>query len=200
MCKVGANLRGPSAAVKLWLLSSPSCPDLLTPADLRQFLSPNILYEHPGVTWTSNRPTPNARALYTHTDSNSHTQPATNPTMMSEIPVSAQMSPACTSSTGTLLKLSYTNSSLTLPTRHLPAGSRLLQMDTCWPLRIVPGGRGRGQGGVRSKQAGAGWRAGWQPASCKLQAAVAAARHERRVSISSSSCQLAAVTAAPHPR
>jgi hypothetical protein len=48
---------------------------------------------------------------------------------MSLMPVSAQMSPACTSSTGTLLKLSYTNSSFTLPPRTLP-GTRLLQMAT----------------------------------------------------------------------
>jgi hypothetical protein len=37
---------------------------------------------------------------------------------------------ALTSSTATLLKLSYTKSSLTLAVRHLP-GSRLEQMATC---------------------------------------------------------------------
>ncbi len=56
-------------------------------------------------------------------------QAMVSPILMSVRPESAQMSPAWTSSTGTRLKLLYTNSSFTLAVRVLP-GSREEQMAT----------------------------------------------------------------------
>mmetsp|Transcript_30297 Transcript_30297/g.77258 ORF Transcript_30297/g.77258 Transcript_30297/m.77258 type:complete len:375 (-) Transcript_30297:982-2106(-) len=60
-----------------------------------------------------------------------------SPILMSEMPDSATMSPADTSSTGTRLKLSYTNSSAIFWVRTLP-GSSEEHTDTCCPLRMVP--------------------------------------------------------------
>mmetsp|Transcript_37956 Transcript_37956/g.112374 ORF Transcript_37956/g.112374 Transcript_37956/m.112374 type:complete len:248 (+) Transcript_37956:730-1473(+) len=60
-----------------------------------------------------------------------------SPIAMSEMPVIAAMSPACTSSTGTFAKLLYTYSSLTFAVRTW-SGVRLLTIETAWPFRIVP--------------------------------------------------------------
>mmetsp|Transcript_7122 Transcript_7122/g.12256 ORF Transcript_7122/g.12256 Transcript_7122/m.12256 type:complete len:276 (-) Transcript_7122:969-1796(-) len=59
-----------------------------------------------------------------------------SPILMSGMPASAQMSPALTSSRGTRLKLSYTNSSATFAKRLL--SSKEVQTTTCCPFLMVP--------------------------------------------------------------